>query len=75
MRVEENREMIQSISRARLESRDSAALITVLSDISKSLAVIADTQLECPHSETEPPIFFKDGEAFLWDRKEDNDGN
>lgn len=41
-RVEENNEMIQSISRARLKSQDSAALIAVLSDISKSLAVIAD---------------------------------
>lgn len=31
-----------------------------LEDISRSLAVIADVQLEYLHSETEPPIFKED---------------
>lgn len=56
-RVEENKEIINKLGRVRFTSGDMAMLASVLTDISQSLAVIADTQLEYLHSETEPPMF------------------
>lgn len=62
-RVEENLEMIKHTKGRFSGNCDQVMcsmmgeILGVLLDISKSLAIIADTQLEYLHSETEPPIF------------------
>ena len=43
-RIKENQELIDSLSGIKVENRGDAAIATVLMDISKSLAVIADAQ-------------------------------
>ena len=61
-RVEENQEMLEKVPKGfngAYERVNNAVLIAqlyVLKDISKSLAVIADAEMEFLHSETEPPM-------------------
>ena len=61
-RVEENENMIQATKRVFNGKPDDVLCqikgqeLGVLLDISKSLAVIADAEMEFLHSETEPPM-------------------
>lgn len=70
-RVEENANMIQSTKTTFHGKTDDVLCqikgqeLGVLLDISKSLAVIADVQLEYLHSETEPPIFKEETDEKL----------